>query len=109
MPIPIKFGTRTEYLPLPEDAPEDAKQETKEVDNIINNTHPAWTKAPSELTDEDYLNFYRELYPTQFEEPLFWIHLNVDYHFNLTGILFFPKLANRSEEHTSELQSRGHL
>lgn len=94
MPIPIKFGTRTEYLPLPEDAPEDAKQETKEVDNIINNTHPAWTKAPSELTDEDYLNFYRELYPTQFEEPLFWIHLNVDYPFNLTGILFFPKLAN---------------
>jgi len=94
MPIPIKFGTRTEYLPLPEDAPEDAKQETKEVDNIINNTNPAWTKAPSELTDEDYLNFYRELYPTQFEEPLFWIHLNVDYPFNLTGILFFPKLAN---------------
>lgn len=94
MPIPIKFGTRTEYLPLPEDAPEDAKQKTKEVDNIINNTNPAWTKAPSELTDEDYLNFYRELYPTQFEEPLFWIHLNVDYPFNLTGILFFPKLAN---------------
>lgn len=94
MPIPIKFGSKTEYLPLPEDAVEDAKQETKEVDNIINNTNPAWTKPPSELSDEDYLNFYRELYPTQFEEPLFWIHLNVDYPFNLTGILFFPKLAN---------------
>lgn len=94
MPIPIKFGTRTETLPLPEDAAEDATPETKEVDNIINNPNPAWTKSPSELTDEDYLNFYRELYPMQFEEPLFWIHLNVDYPFNLTGILFFPKLAN---------------
>ncbi|MEG0188309.1 MAG: molecular chaperone HtpG, partial [Algoriella sp.] len=65
-----------------------------EVDDIINNTHPAWTKTPSELTDEDYQSFYRELYPMQFEEPLFHIHLNVDYPFNLTGILFFPKLGN---------------
>lgn len=94
MPIPIKFGTKTETLPLPEDAAEDAKPETIEVDNIINNPNPAWTKNPSELTKEDYLNFYRELYPMQFEEPLFWIHLNVDYPFNLTGILFFPRLGN---------------
>ncbi|MET3732773.1 molecular chaperone HtpG [Moheibacter stercoris] len=94
MPIPIKFGTKTETLPLPEDAAEDAKPETIEVDNIINNPTPAWTKNPTELTKEDYLNFYRELYPTQFEEPLFWIHLNVDYPFNLTGILFFPRLGN---------------
>ncbi len=94
MPIPIKFGTKKETLPLPEGAAEDAKPEEIEVDNIINNTQPAWTKSPSELTDEDYLAFYRELYPMQFEEPLFHIHLNVDYPFNLTGILFFPKLGN---------------
>lgn len=94
MPIPIKFGTRKETLPLPEGAEKDAKPETKEVDNIINNTNPAWTKAPSELTNEDYMAFYHELYPMQFEEPLFNIHLNVDYPFNLTGILFFPKLGN---------------
>ncbi|MEG0697037.1 MAG: molecular chaperone HtpG, partial [Algoriella sp.] len=94
MPIPIKFGTKKETLPLPEGAAEDAKPEEIEVDDIINNTHPAWTKTPSELTDEDYQSFYRELYPMQFEEPLFHIHLNVDYPFNLTGILFFPKLGN---------------
>jgi len=94
MPIPIKFGTKKETLPLPEGAAEDAKPEEIEVDNIINNTTPAWTKAPSELTEEDYQNFYRELYPMQFEEPLFHIHLNVDYPFNLTGVLFFPKLGN---------------
>lgn len=64
-----------------------------EVDNIINNPNPAWTKQPTELTDEDYKNFYRELYPNQFEEPLFNIHLNVDYPFNLTGILYFPKMT----------------
>lgn len=94
MPIPIQFGTRTETLPLPEDAAEDAKPETIEVEDIINNPNPAWTKNPSELTKEDYLDFYRELYPGQFEEPLFWIHLNVDFPFNLTGILFFPRLGN---------------
>ena len=94
MPIPIKFGTKKETLPLPEGAAEDAKPEEIEVDDIINNTNPAWTKAPSELSDEDYQNFYRELYPMQFEEPLFHIHLNVDYPFNLTGVLFFPKLGN---------------
>ncbi|KIA85453.1 molecular chaperone HtpG [Kaistella jeonii] len=94
MPVPIKFGTKKETLPLPEDAAEDAKAETVEVDNIINNPTPAWTKAPSELSDADYREFYHELYPMQFEEPLFNIHLNVDYPFNLTGILYFPKLTN---------------
>ncbi|MFA7616239.1 MAG: molecular chaperone HtpG [Weeksellaceae bacterium] len=92
--IPIKFGTRTETLPLPEDASEDAKPETVEVDNIVNNPNPAWIKKPTDLKDEDYLAFYHELYPGQFEEPLFWIHLNVDYPFHLTGILFFPRLGN---------------
>ena len=93
MPVPIKFGTRKETLPKPEDAPEDYKPEEIEVDNIINNPNPAWTKQPSDLTDEDYKSFYHELYPMQFEEPLFNIHLNVDYPFNLTGILYFPKLS----------------
>ncbi|MCC8360529.1 molecular chaperone HtpG [Salinimicrobium sediminilitoris] len=93
MPIPIKFGTREETLELPEDAPEDAKPETKTVDNIVNNTNPAWTKQPTDLEDKDYKDFYRELYPMQFEEPLFHIHLNVDYPFNLTGILYFPKMS----------------
>ncbi|QFG53951.1 molecular chaperone HtpG [Chryseobacterium sp.] len=104
MPVPIKFGTRTETLPLPEDAAEDAKPETQEVDNIINNPTPAWTKAPTELKDEDYKNFYRELYPMQFEDPLFHIHLNVDYPFNLTGILFFPKLANNLNIEKDKIQ-----
>ena len=94
MPIPIKFGTKEESLPLAEDTAEDAKPETITVDNIINNPSPAWTKQPSELKEEDYNGFYRELYPMQFEEPLFNIHLNVDYPFNLTGILYFPKLNN---------------
>ncbi|CAM4150814.1 molecular chaperone HtpG [Gillisia limnaea] len=93
MQIPIKFGTKEETLPLPEDAPEDAKPETITVDNIINNPNPAWTKQPTELEDKDYKNFYRELYPMQFEDPLFHIHLNVDYPFNLTGILYFPKMG----------------
>ncbi|WP_332019123.1 molecular chaperone HtpG, partial [Kaistella sp.] len=104
MPVPIKFGTRTETLPLPEDAPEDAKPETIEVDNIINNPTPAWTKAPADLKDEDYLNFYRELYPMQFEDPLFHIHLNVDYPFNLTGVLFFPKLGNNLNIEKDKIQ-----
>ena len=94
MPIPIKFGTTTETLPKPEGAKEEDPAPTKEVDNIINNPNPAWTKQPTELSDEDYKGFYRELYPMQFEEPLFHIHLNVDYPFNLTGILYFPKLTN---------------
>lgn len=94
MPIPIKFGTKTETLPKPEDAKEDDPAPTQEVDNIINNPNPAWTKQPKDLEEADYKAFYRELYPMQFEEPLFHIHLNVDYPFNLTGILYFPKLTN---------------
>lgn len=94
MPIPIKMGTRTETLPKPEGSKEEDPAPTKEVDDIVNNPNPAWTKSPSDLNDEDYKNFYRELYPMQFEEPLFNIHLNVDYPFNLTGILYFPKLSN---------------
>ncbi|WP_299528515.1 molecular chaperone HtpG [Ulvibacterium sp.] len=94
MPIPIKFGTRTETLPKPEDAKEEDPAPTEEVDNIVNNPNPAWTKQPTDLEDKDYKDFYRELYPMQFEEPLFHIHLNVDYPFNLTGILYFPKLTN---------------
>lgn len=94
MPIPIKFGTRTETLPKPEGAKEDEPAPIKEVDDIINNPNPAWTKQPTELEDKDYSAFYRELYPMQFEEPLFHIHLNVDYPFNLTGILYFPKMTN---------------
>lgn len=93
MPVPIKFGTKTETLPKPEDAKEEDPAPTQEVDNIINNPNPAWTKQPTDLKDEDYKGFYRELYPMQFEEPLFNIHLNVDYPFNLTGILYFPKLG----------------
>ncbi len=93
MPVSIKFGTRTETLPKPEDAKEEDPAPTQEVDNIINNPNPAWTKQPADLKDEDYKGFYRELYPMQFEEPLFNIHLNVDYPFNLTGILYFPKLG----------------
>jgi molecular chaperone HtpG len=94
MPIPIKFGTKTETLPKPEGAKEEDKAPTQEVDNIINNPDPAWTKQPADLEEDDYKKFYRELYPMQFEEPLFNIHLNVDYPFNLTGILYFPKLTN---------------
>ena len=90
MPHPIKFGTKEEDIP----GKEEGKDEKVTVDNIINNPNPAWTRPPSELKDEDYKQFYRELYPYQFEEPLFHIHLNVDYPFNLTGILYFPKISN---------------
>ena len=93
MPIPIKFGKKTETLPKPEGAKESDPAPTQEVDDIINNPVPAWTKTPTDLKDEDYKSFYRELYPMQFEEPLFHIHLNVDYPFNLTGILYFPKMS----------------
>ena len=94
MPIPIKFGTKEETIEQEKDSKKDKKPKTKTVDNIINNPNPAWTKQPKELKDDDYKSFYRELYPMQFEEPLFNIHLNVDYPFNLTGILYFPKLNN---------------
>ncbi|NRA92072.1 MAG: molecular chaperone HtpG, partial [Psychroserpens sp.] len=102
MPIPIKFGTKE--INDPEFTPqtitdEDGKETTEPhkkitVDDIVNNPNPAWTKQPKDLEEEDYKNFYRELYPMQFEEPLFNIHLNVDYPFNLTGILYFPKMTN---------------
>ncbi len=104
MPIPIKFGTKQEALPKPEDATEDYKTEYQEVDNIINNPNPAWTKQPSDLSEEDYKNFYRELYPMQFDEPLFNIHLNVDYPFNLTGILYFPKMSSDLQLQKDKIQ-----
>jgi molecular chaperone HtpG len=104
MPVPIKFGTKEETLPLPEGSDKDAKPEKVVVDNIINNTKPAWTKQPNELKDQDYMDFYRELYPMQFEDPLFHIHLNVDYPFNLTGILFFPKLSSNLDIQKDKIQ-----
>src|SRR5690606_25446009 len=104
LPVPIRFGTRTVSEPDGED--EDGKPQYKsvEVDNIINNPQPAWTKAPSELKDEDCLDFYRELYPYSLDEPLFWIHLNVDYPFNLTGILYFPKLKENFEVQKNKIK-----
>jgi molecular chaperone HtpG len=109
MPIPIKFGTRTEKIEQKkgESVETEDKEETfksVEVDNIINNPNPAWTKQPTELTDEDYKTFYHELYPSQFEEPLFHIHLNVDYPFNLTGILYFPKLGSDLQIQKDKIQ-----
>jgi molecular chaperone HtpG len=109
MPVPIKFGTRTEKIEQKKG--EFVESENKEeifteveVDNIINNPNPAWTKQPTELADEDYKNFYHELYPMQFEEPLFHIHLNVDYPFNLTGILYFPKLGSDLQIQKDKIQ-----
>lgn len=112
MPIPIKFGTKK--VNDPEHEPKTIKdkdgKETTEphkqitVDNIINNPNPAWTKQPADLKDEDYGSFYRELYPMQFEEPLFNIHLNVDYPFNLTGILYFPKMSNDMQMQKDKIQ-----
>lgn len=96
LPVPIRFGTKTEHEEDGVDEKGDKKWKDVEVDNIINTTAPIWTRQPSELTDEDYLKFYRELYPMS-EEPLFWIHLNVDYPFNLTGVLYFPKVKNDFE------------
>jgi len=104
MPIPIKFGMRTETLPKPEDAKEEDPTPTEEVDNFINNPNPAWTKQPSDLNPDDYKSFYRELYPMQFEDPLFSIHLNVDYPFNLTGILYFPKMTNDMNSQKDKIQ-----
>ena len=104
MPIPIKFGMRTETLPKPEGAKEEDPAPTEEVDNIINNPTPAWTKQPADLNPDDYKSFYRELYPMQFEDPLFNIHLNVDYPFNLTGILYFPKMTNDMNSQKDKIQ-----
>ncbi len=92
MPIPIKMGTKE--ITKTEGDGDDAKEVKEVVDDIINNPSPAWIQKPTDLKDEDYNHFYRELYPTQFEEPLFQIHLNVDYPFHLTGILYFPKISN---------------
>jgi len=96
LPVPVQFGTRSQTEPDGEDEEGKPRYKTVEVDNIINNTTPIWVKAPAELKDEDYLNFYRELYPFA-DDPLFWIHLNVDYPFNLTGVLYFPKVKNDFE------------
>ncbi|TFF39692.1 molecular chaperone HtpG [Mucilaginibacter psychrotolerans] len=96
LPVPIKFGTTTQEEEDGEDEEGKPKYKSVEMDNIINDTTPIWTKSPSELKDEDYLKFYKELYPYS-EDPLFWIHLNVDYPFNLTGVLYFPKLKNDFE------------
>ncbi|MGB1211610.1 MAG: molecular chaperone HtpG [Lacinutrix venerupis] len=112
MPIPIKFGTKEVNDPnhTPETTKDAEGKETTEpqkkitVDNIINNPNPAWTKQPSELEDENYKSFYRELYPAQFEEPLFHIHLNVDYPFNLTGILYFPKMTQDMSMQKDKIQ-----
>jgi molecular chaperone HtpG len=104
MPIPIKFGTREEELPKAEGAPEDEVAKKITVDNIVNNTHPAWTKNPADLSDEDYKAFYREMYPMQLEDPLFHIHLNVDYPFNLTGILYFPKISRNIDQTKDKIQ-----
>ncbi|HEY1010538.1 MAG: molecular chaperone HtpG [Daejeonella sp.] len=103
LPIPVEFGTRSTSEPDGEDADGKPKYKTVEVPNIINNTSPIWTKSPAELKDEDYLAFYRELYPFS-DEPLFWIHLNVDYPFNLTGVLYFPKVKNEFEMQRNKIK-----
>ena len=95
LPTPIRFGTKEESV--------EGSEEKKTVPNIINNPSPAWVKKPADLKDEDYIAFYKELYPFA-EDPLFWIHLNVDYPFNLTGILYFPKLSNNFELQKEKIQ-----
>ncbi len=101
LPVEIKFGTKTEYIT--EGEGDDAEQKEIEVENIINNPNPAWKKKPTELKDEDYKNFYSELYPMS-SPPLFWIHLNIDFPFNLTGILYFPKVSNTLEVQKNKIQ-----
>ncbi|KAB2809912.1 molecular chaperone HtpG [Phaeocystidibacter luteus] len=102
MQVPIQFGTREETVT--EGEGDDAKEEKVTVPHIVNNTEPAWTKSPSELGEDDYKQFYRELYPMTFEEPLFHIHLNVDYPFDLTGILFFPRIKPNMEIQKNKIQ-----
>ncbi|HBH23960.1 MAG TPA: molecular chaperone HtpG [Cytophagales bacterium] len=97
LPVPVVFGTKEETVK------EGEKEKKVKKDNVINDTIPLWTKTPTDLKDEDYLNFYRELYPMA-EDPLFWIHLNVDYPFNLTGILYFPKIKNEFEANRNKIQ-----
>ncbi len=103
LPVAIQFGTKKQSEPDGEDEKGKPKYKIIEVDNIINNTNPLWTKSPTDLKDEDYLNFYKELYPFS-EDPLFWIHLNVDYPFNLTGVLYFPKLKNDFEANKNKIK-----
>lgn len=103
LPIPVQFGSKTEQVSEGEDKDGKPQFKSVEVDNIINNTSPIWTKSPSELKDEDYLAFYKELYPFS-EDPLFWIHLNVDYPFNLTGVLYFPKVKNDFEMQRNKIR-----
>lgn len=105
LPVEIVFGTKKDWIPTGEKDEKGVEKEKEiEVENIINNPTPAWIKKPADLKDEDYKAFYRELYPMQFEEPLFHIHLNVDYPFNLTGILYFPKISNKFEAPKDRIQ-----
>jgi molecular chaperone HtpG len=103
LPVPIKFGTKSESVEDGVDDKGEKKWKSVEVDNIINTTAPIWTKSPSDLQDEDYLAFYKSLYPMG-EDPLFWIHLNVDYPFNLTGVLYFPKVKNDFEMQRNKIK-----
>src|SRR6478735_4722936 len=103
LPVEIKFGTKEDSVEDGVDKDDKPKFTKVTVDNIINNTAPIWTKSPSDLKDEDYLAFYKELYPFT-EDPLFWIHLNVDYPFNLTGVLYFPKIKNDFEVQKNKIQ-----
>jgi molecular chaperone HtpG len=106
LPVPIQFGMETIHEPIEGEKDKDGNQKTKEVQKpkIINNPNPLWKKAPSEATDDEYKAFYKELYPYTFEDPLFQIHLNVDYPFNLTGILYFPKVKKDYELHRNKIQ-----
>ena len=103
MPVSIEFGEKNESFNAAAEG-EDAKWETKKVPNIINNPNPAWVRKPADLTEEDYRAFYRELYPSSFDEPLFSIHLNVDFPFNLTGVLYFPKIKPNVEPQRNKIQ-----
>ncbi len=106
LPVPIQFGTKKEEEPIEGETDKDGNPKTKTVEKpwIINNTDPLWKKAPSESSDEEYRKFYQELYPMNFDEPLFNIHLNVDYPFNLTGILYFPKVKHSYELQRNKIQ-----
>jgi len=106
LPVPIEFGIEKTYEPVEGEKDEDGNQKTVEIEKprIINNTKPAWKQRPNDLKEEDYISFYRELYPMSFDEPLFHIHLNVDYPFNLTGILYFPKVKNYLEVRKDKIQ-----
>ncbi|MBK7094910.1 MAG: molecular chaperone HtpG [Saprospiraceae bacterium] len=101
MPVPIRFGTKKTYET--EGEGEDAKSTEKEVDNIINNSDPLWKKSPSDIKDEEYKDFYHDLFPGYFNDPVFWIHLKMDYPFNLNGILYFPKLTNNFDAQKSKI------